>query len=932
MAERPNPFAADVCTGPFGVDENRSVPGLNADILQQLTGTIDERQSSVGLPGGQPLLLLTAPRAGYGKTHLLGRLAAAAGGQVVLVPLAFRLEDQIGISAVAVRGLESMARADTPREGWTKLREACAGVCAALVRRLIESGTLPCANPEQAMRVLNGNPVEVFDHNGSARLIGDWVRKHDAQLRKPMTEQAMRRVPAIPSALEQWVDAMLNHALDGGMSRVAVLRMLAAEEKNEGPVTWLRLLGLWRPVVLLVDHLDAYYRNPEAGLRIASLLLDMSEMDGVHVVLSLNQDVWQATFGHHLPSAMEDRLTASQMLLRGIGEAEAATLLRLRLDHAGVKGRELAEFESFVDVKRYFLGRPLGSVSARTFLRHVAKQWDFFQQTLASPPPAVAPLVPASAGAEEKALPLLTETVQENEEAADPQPHHAQLPPQQSAPAPAPLPLPEVEDPNAIFDSTTAASMRRMAEGLAEPQPALPQQDEAPLPLPVPPPSPSNGTLAPAYPQVVGEGAPPAAAMAAAADSPPPPNAGMQGSQGQSQFSPSSSSAFESLREMLGKLRQPSPGNGNGHGTPPAPQAEEGDASTAFAAAEAPPPASDLSPADAPTDLPPAAAPAPEAPPAVLGMGAGSAVGALAPAPQAPPQPQPAAVLPVSEWAPKPVLSPAPAAEAAPAPAAVPVPVATARVALPAYKGPGAATPEAPAAAAAAPARASLPPPPPASAVPAPVPAPAPAPVADDSEQARDALLGRYEALRLQMSAEAISLPLDYTKLAELIRLAGRRFPLVRFSEHELPGMTGRYAMCWSLQGMEIIFGLANFADGSYWRTLSGFAAGRLAELTAPGTAAHPVPPKLKIATFKTDREQQSWAILHHSTAFPDVLRPLVDAIHLDTSNVAALYAMQRIIKESESGALQATPAQVMSVLARELDFFWKRVTRMVRE
>jgi hypothetical protein len=60
------------------------------------------------------------------------------------------------------------------------------------------------------------------------------------------------------------------------------------------------------------------------------------------------------------------------------------------------------------------------------------------------------------------------------------------------------------------------------------------------------------------------------------------------------------------------------------------------------------------------------------------------------------------------------------------------------------------------------------------------------------------------------------------------------------------------------------------------------------------------------------------------------VLRPKVDAIHLDTSGVAALYAMQRIIKESETGLLQATPAQVMSVLARELDFFWKRVTRAV--
>lgn len=701
--------------------------------------------------GGQPLLLLTAPRAGYGKTHLLGRLAAAAGGQVVLVPLAFRLEDEIGISAVAVRGLESMARAETLREGWTKLREACAGVSAMLVRRLIETDLLPCANKEQALRVLSGDPVEVFDEKGSARLIGDWVRRFDAQLRKPMTEQAMKRVPAIPAALESWVDAMLNHALDGGMSKMAVLRTMAADESNEGPVTWLRLLGLWRPVVLLVDHLDAYYRNPEAGLRIASLLLDMSEMDGVHVVLSLNQDVWQATFGHHLPSAMEDRLTASQMLLRGIGESEAATLLRMRLQQAGVKNDEMREFEAFVDVKRYFLGRPLGSVSARTFLRHAAKQWGFFQQTLASPPPSE-PVEPIKAEIEEPGvLPLMTDTVTGNESPSE----------------------------VSIFDAHTTADVKRMAEGLAEPEPALPQQLEKPLVA-------VNGThLPPPSPPIL------ETEEALAVNEPKAPV--------QTQFSPSSAGAFENLREMLGKLRQP---NAPGTST-----SESGMHTVATKLATV-----------------------------------------------------------MSAAAPAKLIAPALA-------------------------------PSAPAATIASP----------------------------DVE--RDALLGRYEALRMQMSAEAVSLPLDYTKLAELIRLAGRRFPLVRFSEHELPGMTSRYAMCWSLQGLEIVFGLANFADGSYWRTLAGFAAGRLAELSANAVEGTP---KLKIATFKTDREQQSWAILQHSTAFPEVLRPHVDAIHLDTASVASLYAMQRIIKESESGALQATPAQVMSVLARELDFFWKRVTRAV--
>lgn len=767
QGESLNPFADDVCAGPFGVAENRSVPGLNGDILGQLTTTIDERQSSAGRAGGQPLLLLTAPRAGYGKTHLLGRLAAAANGQVVLVPLAFRLEDTIGISAVAVRGLESMARAEASREGWTKLREACAGVCATLVRRLIENGTLPCANPDQALRVLGGDPIEVFDEKGSARLIGDWVRRFEGQLRKPMTDQAMKRVPAIPTALESWVNAMLNHALDGGMSHMAVLRMLAADESNEGPVTWLRLLGLWRPVVLLVDHLDAYYRNPEAGLRIASLLLDMSEMDGVHVVLSLNQDVWQATFGHHLPSAMEDRLTASQMLLRGIGESEATTLLRLRLQHAGIPVDAGREFTNFLDVKRYFLGRPLGSVSARTFLRHAAKQWDFFQQTL-SAPVMQGGVSLHTLTADEGVLPLMTEeeaeSTQENQSSAGEFP---------------------------IFDSSTTAHMKLMAEGLAEPTPALPQQNEAPL---LPPPAGLNGSHPP----------PPGAAG----------NADTNGAEeAPSQFSPSSAGAFENLREMLGKLRQPS------------------------------------------------------APPAAESSGTHSVAERLAD-----------------------VLGAA-TPPSAPAPA-----VAAAAVAMP----PAFVPPSRPVV----------------TGVP-------PAPNAE-----RDALLGRYEALRLQMAAEAVSLPLDFTKLADLIRLAGKRFPLVRFSEHELPGMTGRFAMCWSLQGLEVVFGLANFADGSYWRTLAGFAAGRLAELNQDAHSTGTSVPRLKITTFKTDREQQSWAILQHSTAFAEELKKHVDPIHLDTQNVAALYAMQRIIKEAESGALEATPAQVMSVLARELDFFWKRVTR----
>ena len=70
-----------------------------------------------------------------------------------------------------------------------------------------------------------------------------------------------RMWPVSYTHLDVYKRQMMNHALDGGMSHMAVLRMLAANESNEGPVTWLRLLGLWRPVAVSYTHLDVYKRQ-----------------------------------------------------------------------------------------------------------------------------------------------------------------------------------------------------------------------------------------------------------------------------------------------------------------------------------------------------------------------------------------------------------------------------------------------------------------------------------------------------------------------------------------------------------------------------------------------------------------------------------------------------------------------------------------------
>lgn len=709
--------------------------------------------------------LLTAPRAGYGKTHLLSRIAAATAGQVVIVPVAFRSGDPLTLTSLTRRGIESLMEAcDQDRPGWNRLREYGAQVIVSLLRRLIEGGQLACANPSQALSVLSGPVQEVFDAAGRAQRIGEWLAHNRGGLRSPLAMLASRELPLRAELLDGWMSALLDQSIEGGFAGVAEMQELCALDHETGVPSWLRLMDLWRPVVLLIDHLDGFYRNPEAGVRIASLLMELVESHRMHVLMSLNQDVWQATFGHHLPGALEDRLTASQVLLRGLNEADAAALLRLRLDQTGLDDRQKADFESFIDVKRHFLGRPVGSVSARAFLRHCARQWDIFHHT--PPSGALPPPSPSTTGETGTHLPLMTDTLAEEEEIAPD------------------LPLPT------LFDPETAIDVQKLAGSLAEPRHALPQDEAPPVIIP-----PAAVTHEPSPPVHVNGSPPP----------PPPPGpansvedwaAGDSPGIQEGADVPPGPDAFVRLREMLAKLRQP------GH---PAPHG-----STPEAAAS--------SPASAPC------------------------------------------------------TAPAPASSSATITA--------------------------------------LPPPRPVH--------PAPA----------DALQGRFQALRMQHQAEAMAQPLDHGRLADIIRLAGRRFPLVRFSEHELPGLTGRHALYWSLQGVELLFGLAPPGDAAYWRTISGFAAGRLADLSAQAERESHPPVKLKLVGFKTERDQFAWQGILQSQFFPPSVRQNVDIVHLDVDGLAALYAMQRLVKESESGVLQAEPAQIISTLARELDFFWKRITR----
>ena len=736
---------------------------MNTEALRRIGDALEDLTDRDGKSRtGSPLLLLTAPRAGYGKTHLLGRVAARAQGQAVALPIIFRPDNEITWSSVSHEAMDALRRLQSGMEGWSRLRELSAGVFAALVSRLVRDGRLPCANMEQALRVLAGDPKELFSDGKAAHIIGDWLRKNYGQLRRPLADTA-RTLPGATN-IDAWVDALFACAQHGTAISQETLITLATGTRQSF-LLWLELVASWRPVVLFVDHLDGFYRHEQAGLKIASMVLELSSLPGVHVVLSINQDLWQATFAHHLPSALEDRLTASQFLLRGLAADDADTLLRLRMRETGIESGLADQFVSFLQIKRYFTGRPVGSVSARSFLRHAALQWDAFQSMRARGEDPVAPTSP-------------------------PEPTHEPI-------SFLPLIQPESQPTSTeIFAQQDAGDIQRYAAGLAEPQPAMVETPFSPVPLAAD----QGGSVEPFVPAALlfQEAAPPQPPepfldSPEPAPAPPPPSSpnGLTAPVAPPR-QPHAPGAMEKLREMMDRLRQEH-----------------------------------------------------------------------------------------ANQAPQP---PSAAEEATPAPASYPAAGVAARLAT--VLGQEASTTQA--------------------------------------TPAQE----RYEALRQEVASEAQHQRLDLTKVTDMVRLAGRRFPLVRYDEIAVPGSNGGIIPRWTLPGMEILFGLGNLTDAAFWRALSDIAGSRLNQLQAEAAEKNQAPSRLKIVVPKGEHDALAWTGLLAGQSIPQALRTYLEPLHLDPRSLASLYATRRLITEAESGILPVSPTHLMSIVTREMDFFWKRVTR----
>ena len=357
---------------------------------EKLKGWLD---APVGKPGH--CLLLKAPRAGHGKTHLLTRLLHELGGSHEFIPLHAVGGSRIDAATVLDDTLRRLVRGLPAAGGLTVLDLVARRLFSMALQPLVNSGEVPCQDREAALVALRDRPIETFDFHHPGAVTAHWAKENFELLGPRLALEISQRNGLSLREVSFWVEAMFRFSATQ-IDNPSRVRTLAAQVfdspsaeavANERLVALLGMLTTLLRVVLVADELEGFSLDESGALRFASFVCALRQsVERVDVIISVNQDIWDSAFVPRLSAGLTDRLSELIVAIEP-------------LDHRGV----VAVIESRLPGEGERIAAGIGATHARGVVREAAELWN--RKDLAEPitpvftepeaPIAVVPPVPA---------------------------------------------------------------------------------------------------------------------------------------------------------------------------------------------------------------------------------------------------------------------------------------------------------------------------------------------------------------------------------------------------------------------------------------------------------------------------------------------------------------------------------------------------------
>ncbi len=369
-------------------------------------------------------ILLKAPRAGHGKTHLLAQARHALSATHEFIALRPASGATITAESAIDDTLGRLCRPLPAAGGLTVLDLATRRLLAKALEPLVISGEVPCQDRDGALAALRARPIETFDFHHPNAVTAQWARENFEVLGQRLAVEMAQRLQLPFRDVAYWVDLLFQYA-SATPDNPQRARNLAAATSGRHDIqsllaTMLGLLGSVTRVVIVADELEGFSADESAALRLAAMLAALRQaVNSLDVVISINQDVWENAFLPRLSGGLADRLSEVRIDLSPLSKEEMAALIESRAPGLGSQVLEHLEQDA----------QP---THARGLLQSAARAWIAASRAATAPPPAAPPITeeptpepsPPEAPAADEPIP---EAPTQPEPVA-PQPHPADSP------------------------------------------------------------------------------------------------------------------------------------------------------------------------------------------------------------------------------------------------------------------------------------------------------------------------------------------------------------------------------------------------------------------------------------------------------------------------------------------------------------------------
>ncbi len=400
-----NPFENYIVSEPRRID--KSVARLNDRPLEELLRQFENLEKEpVPRKGKLPYAqFVTSPQAGYGKSHLIGRLFRKLNQRATLVYLRPFEDASTCWKTILLKMVQeldfpdSAATESSDGEEPTQLEVFAHGIITHLVADAVKSGKIRAGN--KTVNYLRNTAIRDIRQDKNWL---NWISENNKKFKKECVQQLQANGIRPNASAFSWVGILLNCAyfpspfelreacldwLKGGTvdpDEAGQIGIRTADipdvQMSGGQINELckqriadfcQLAGFFRPFVFCFDQTEIYGKEIVLAKAFGSVIQSITDENGNHMtVVTANQTPWSQSIKPWWEDAYLNRLS-DPLELESLNKAQAMELIDQRFDGLNMEGEKIRFFGDRQWLDELFADR--SDMGIREFLQRCNNRW-----------------------------------------------------------------------------------------------------------------------------------------------------------------------------------------------------------------------------------------------------------------------------------------------------------------------------------------------------------------------------------------------------------------------------------------------------------------------------------------------------------------------------------------------------------------------------